>query len=58
MHVGVGTLAQTTFSTLGDYTDDWRRIEGRWWMVHRQKVSRAFLGSFDVLGPGPPGFRS
>jgi hypothetical protein len=58
MHLGVGDRAQTTFSTLGEYTDDWRLIDGRWWLVHRRKVSRATLGSFDVLGPGPPGFRS
>jgi hypothetical protein len=58
MHVGAGGDDQRTFSTLGEYVDDWRRVDGRWWLVHRRKHSRAFLGSFDVLGPGPPGFRT
>jgi SnoaL-like protein len=53
MHVGAGARSQQTFSTLGEYHDQWRRIGDRWWLVHRRKLSRALLGSFDVLGPGP-----
>ncbi len=53
MHVGTGDQAQLTFSTLGEYHDRWRRSGGHWWLVHRQKLNRALLGSMSVLGPGP-----
>ena len=53
MHVGAGDKASLTFSTLGDYHDRWRRLDGRWWLVHRRKLNRALLGSIDLLGPGP-----
>ncbi|HUH38015.1 MAG TPA: nuclear transport factor 2 family protein [Spongiibacteraceae bacterium] len=53
MHVGVDDKAGRTFSTLGDYHDQWRRVEGRWRISHRAKLNRAHIGSIDVLGPGP-----
>jgi ketosteroid isomerase-like protein len=49
MHLGSGAHATTTFSTLGEYHDTWRRIDGQWLIVHRHKDSRAVLGSFDVF---------
>lgn len=53
MHKGMGGKAQLTFSTLGEYHDSWVRRDGRWWMSHRRKLSRAQLGAIEVLGPGP-----
>lgn len=52
MHLGVGDKAHITFSTLGDYHDQWRRIDGVWRMTHRTKVNRAHIGSFEVFGLG------
>ncbi len=57
MHIGAGDKADLTFRTLGDYHDEWRRIDGRWLMTHRSKHNRAHLGSFEALGPGPAGWR-
>lgn len=51
MHLGTGRHAATTFSTLGEYTDRWVRIDGTWRMTRRDKASRAVLGSFDVFRP-------
>jgi hypothetical protein len=56
LHQGAGAKSALTFSTLGEYHDRWRRIDGHWWMTHRTKLSRALLGSIEVLGPGPAGF--
>ncbi|MGD9598261.1 MAG: nuclear transport factor 2 family protein [Steroidobacteraceae bacterium] len=52
-HQGAGAKAHLTFSTLGEYHDDWARLDGRWWLVHRRKLNRAHIGSIEVLGPGP-----
>ena len=57
LHQGAGAKSALTFSTLGEYHDRWRRVDGAWRMVHRRKLNRATLGSFEVLGPGPPGWR-
>ena len=57
MHLGTGELAQSSFRTLGDYHDEWAKIDGRWWLTHRTKHNHASLGSFEVLGPGPAGWR-
>ncbi|MCX2982338.1 nuclear transport factor 2 family protein [Halieaceae bacterium IMCC14734] len=56
MHVGVGERAGESFSTLGDYHDHWRRLDGRWLMTQRRKLNRAVLGNIDVLGSGPGGW--
>ncbi|GAB3322718.1 nuclear transport factor 2 family protein [Haliea atlantica] len=53
MHLGQGGAEGKTFSTLGDYHDQWRREDGVWRMSHRTKLNRAHIGSFEVLGPGP-----
>ncbi|HQR04650.1 MAG: nuclear transport factor 2 family protein [Proteobacteria bacterium] len=53
MHKGTGDKAHLTFSTLGDYHDQWRRVEGVWRMSHRTKHNRAHLGDITVLGKGP-----
>lgn len=52
-HIGAGDKADRTFSTLGEYHDQWKKIDGRWRMTHRTKHNRAHIGSFEVLGPGP-----
>ena len=57
LHLGQGELRNETFRTLGDYHDRWRRIDGQWRIVHRTKLNRGVLGSFEVLGPGPEGWR-
>lgn len=53
MHKGVGEKAHLTFSTLGDYHDQWRKVEGRWYMSHRTKLMKGTLGDISVLGRGP-----
>ncbi len=53
MHLGVADQAHLTFSTLGDYRDEWQKAGGVWLMTHRTKLNRAHIGSFEVLGPGP-----
>ena len=57
MHLGVADKTGKTFSTIGEYHDRWRRIDGKWWMVHRKKLSRALIGEIGVLGSGPSGWR-
>ncbi len=52
MHLGTGDKAHVTFSTLGDYHDQWRRIDGAWRITHRIKKNRAHIGSFEVFGLG------
>jgi hypothetical protein len=54
MHLGQGERAHLTFSTLGDYHDRWRKLDGVWRMAHRTKLNRALLGDIRVLGAGPP----
>lgn len=54
LHLGRGANAHLTFQTLGEYRDRWRLRAGTWWLTERIKVNRAHLGSFAVLGPGPP----
>lgn len=53
MHIGLGDKADKTFSTLGEYHDRWRHIDGRWYMTHRTKLNRATIGDISVLGAGP-----
>lgn len=50
MHLGAGDRAQHSFVTLGDYHDQWRRIDGVWRMTFRRKFNRGHIGSFDVFG--------
>jgi hypothetical protein len=57
-HVGAGDKSALTLSTLGEYHDQWQRRDERWWLVRRVKHNHAVLGSFEVLGPGPQGWRS
>ena len=53
MHKGQGEKSRLSFSTLGDYHDTWRRVDGHWRLSHRTKLNRAQLGDISVLGPGP-----
>ena len=53
MHKGQAEKSHLTFSTLGDYHDKWRKVEGGWRLSHRTKLNRAHLGDISVLGPGP-----
>jgi hypothetical protein len=57
LHLGEGANAHLTFQTLGEYRDRWRQHSGAWWLTERIKVNRAHVGSFAVLGPGPPNWR-
>lgn len=57
MHLGLDDKAHLTFSTLGDYHDQWRCVDGVWRMIHRTKHNRAHIGSIEVLGPGPAGWQ-
>lgn len=53
MHIGAKDKAHLTFSTLGEYEDQWRKTDGVWRMTHRTKYNRAHIGTYEVLGPGP-----
>jgi hypothetical protein len=53
MHKGVEGKSHLSFSTLGDYHDRWRKVDGQWRLCHRTKLNRAHLGDISVLGPGP-----
>jgi 3-phenylpropionate/cinnamic acid dioxygenase small subunit len=53
LHKGQGDKSHLTFSTLGDYHDRWRKVEGTWRIAHRTKLNRASLGDVSVLGSGP-----
>jgi len=57
MHLGSGVTEGQTFSTLGDYHDEWRLVDGCWHLQHRCKYNRGHVGSFAVLGPGPEHWR-
>ncbi|WP_370654828.1 nuclear transport factor 2 family protein [Prescottella sp. R16] len=53
MHLGVGEHDGLSFSTLGDYHDEWRLTDGEWRMSHRTKHMRGARGEIEVLGSGP-----
>ncbi|GAB2632389.1 nuclear transport factor 2 family protein [Prescottella soli] len=53
LHLGVGDLQGLSFSTLGDYRDEWRLTDGVWRMSHRTKHMRGTQGEIEVLGTGP-----
>lgn len=50
MHLSADPGSPLTFATLGDYHDRWRRIDGTWRIVHRSKLNRGVVGSFEVFG--------
>lgn len=52
MHKGQGAKAELTFSTLGDYHDQWRRVDGTWRLQHRTKLNRATLGDVGIFERG------
>lgn len=52
-HAGAGDKKGKSFASVGDYRDQWQRIDGRWWLVHRLKRNHAHIGEIEVLGPGP-----
>ncbi|RDI19399.1 SnoaL-like protein [Rhodococcus sp. AG1013] len=53
LHLGVGDKQGLSFSTLGDYHDEWRLTDGVWRMSHRTKHMRGTQGDISVLGAGP-----
>jgi hypothetical protein len=50
MHLGKGTKSKLSFSTLGEYIDEWVRPENSWLLKRRVKESRATMGTMDVFG--------
>ncbi|MBH1997501.1 MAG: nuclear transport factor 2 family protein [Sphingomonadaceae bacterium] len=50
MHLGRNDASDPNFRSLGDYHDQWVRIDGCWRMSHRHKHNRALVGSMDVFG--------
>lgn len=50
MHLGLDDKATLTFSTLGDYHDQWLCEEGAWRIRHRTKLNRATLGDIAIFG--------
>ena len=53
LHLGVGEMRGLSFSTLGDYHDQWRLTDGVWRMSHRTKHMHGTQGDIGVLGAGP-----
>ncbi|NKS59270.1 nuclear transport factor 2 family protein [Rhodococcus hoagii] len=53
LHLGVGDLRGLSFSTLGDYHDQWQLTDGAWRMSHRTKHMHGTQGEIEVLGAGP-----
>lgn len=53
LHLGVGEQEGLSFSTLGDYHDEWRLTDGAWRMSHRTKQMHGVQGDISVLGLGP-----
>ncbi|WP_328825320.1 nuclear transport factor 2 family protein [Tomitella gaofuii] len=56
LHLGTGALTGLSFQTLGDYHDEWAKVDGEWRMTHRTKSMRGTLGTQAVLGAGPDGY--
>lgn len=52
-HVGAGDKSALSFATLGEYRDIWRKVDGRWRLLHRTKTNGGHIGSMEALGPGP-----
>ena len=50
MHLNADDAPQQSFRTLGEYSDQWRKIGGRWRLCHRVKDNRASVGSMQVFG--------
>lgn len=50
-HVGAGGAEGDFFECMGEYDDQWRRVSGRWRLVHRKFGMRIQLGDFGVLRP-------
>ncbi len=50
LHKGAGGKSELTFSTLGDYHDRWRRVDGVWRLSHRSKLTHATLGDLSIFG--------
>lgn len=53
MHLGKNTMSEQSFRTLGDYHDEWCKVESNWLICRRVKHNRATLGSYEVLGRAP-----
>lgn len=49
MHLSKDTTKDIDFRTLGNYFDQWSKIDGSWLMTHRIKDNRATVGSLDVF---------
>lgn len=51
IHLGKDQSLETSFRTLGNYSDTWRKTGGVWRISRRVKNNRATLGSMDVFRP-------
>lgn len=51
MHLSARPDDQTSFRTLGEYSDDWIRTGGSWKLSRRVKDNRGIIGSMDVFKP-------
>ncbi len=49
MHLGIGAREHMTFRTLGDYHDHWRRQDGEWRLIRRDKDNRGSVGSIEIF---------
>jgi hypothetical protein len=53
MHIGRNDNENLTFRTLGNYFDEWKKIDGVWLISRREKDNRATVGSIEALGIKP-----
>lgn len=51
VHLGKDTSLDISFRTLGNYSDTWVKIDGKWRMSKRIKNNRATLGTMSVFKP-------
>jgi len=49
MHLGKWDKKDLSFRTLGDYHDEWQKVDGVWLLSKRVKHNRATMGSFEVF---------
>ena len=49
MHLGKEKKSNLTFRTLGEYFDEWVRLDGSWLLKRRVKDNRATVGTMDVF---------
>lgn len=51
MHMGGEGREEMIFRTLGEYHDEWRKVDGTWRLTKRFKDNRAIIGPLEIFDP-------